>query len=159
MVPRLPFSRLVAAWLAAAAALLLAPAGRAALTDRVEIAPTKTSIYIGSVAMTMPPFERHGDRYESTYQAKVFPYFFYNEKGRLSIAVPDDALAQLARGETIEFKGEGVCDDGTTRGIAGRAVPTDPTSGQIKVRVYVTKSIVLVFNTTYRFVGAPAAPP
>lgn len=133
--------------------LAFTPVGRAAVTDRVDIAPTKTSIYIGSVAMTMPPFERHGDRYESTYHAKVRPYFFASEHGKLSITVSDDMLAQLARGETIEFEGEAYRDDGAKRGIAGRAVPTDATSGKLKVRVFITKKLELIFNTTYRFAG------
>src|SRR5512142_726136 len=60
--------------------------------DHVEIAPTKTSIYIGSVSMTMPSFVREHGAFTSTYTAKVFPYFFYNEKGRLSIAISDATL-------------------------------------------------------------------
>ena len=119
--------------------------------DRVEIAPTKTSIYVGSVAMTMPVFERHHGSYESTYTAKVFPYFFYNEKGRLSIDLPDDGLRRLERGEVVQFQGRGVSTDGEVRHIEGRAIPTDARSGRIKVRVFVSKKIQLIFNTTYRF--------
>lgn len=119
---------------------------------RVEIAPTKTSIYIGTVSMTMPAFVRHAaGTYESTYAAKVFPYFFYNEKGTLAIDVSDDALRQLAAGQPIEFHGRGHNSDGDERRVEGRAVPTDATTGQIKVRVFVTKKIQLIFNTTYRF--------
>ena len=131
----------------------LAPLAPAAVTDRVDIAPTKTSIYIGSVAMVMPPFERHGDRYESTYRAKVRPYFFASEHGTLAITVPAESLQRLARGEAIEFEGEAYRDDGAKRGIAGRAVPIDASSGRIKVRVFITKHLELVFHTTYRFVG------
>lgn len=135
------------------AAVLLASAARATITDRVEIAPTKTSIYIGSVAMTMPPFERRGDRYESTYHAKVRPYFFASEDGKLAITVTDEMLDRLTRGEAIEFEGEAYRLDGAKRGIAGRAIPTDATSGKIKVRVFITKKLELIFNTTYRFTG------
>jgi hypothetical protein len=119
--------------------------------DRVEIAPTKTSIYIGSVAMTMPAFARKGGVYESTYTAKVFPYFFYNEEGTLSIDVPDEALRRLARGEPIEFTGRAVNSSGAKRHVEGRAVPADATSGKIKVRVFISKRTQLIFNTTYRF--------
>src|SRR5688572_10872849 len=45
---------------------------------RVEIAPTKTSIYVGSVSMMMPTFIRRANSFESTYVAKVFPFFFSN---------------------------------------------------------------------------------
>ena len=120
--------------------------------NRVEIAPTKTSIYIGSVSMTLPVFERQNGTYSSTYTAKVFPYFFYNEHGRLSIDVSDEDLRRLERGETINLKGRGVSSDGGIRPVEGRAVPADARSGKIKVRVFVSKKIQLIFNTTYRFV-------
>ena len=122
--------------------------------DRVEIAPTQTSIYLGSVSMTIPSFERKSGVYESEYTAKVFPFFFYNEQGRLYIDVSDETLLRLARGETIEFTGRGVRDDGLVRHVVGRAICTDSISGKIKVRVFVTRTIQLIFNTTYRFVAA-----
>lgn len=143
-------------------ALLLAGGLRAAidsnpaLYNRVEIAPTKTSIYVGSVTMTMPTFQRKGTTYEADYTAKVFPYFFYNEQGRLYIEVPDATLRHLERGETIQFEGRGVRSDGVTRHVEGRAVPTSPSTGTIKVRVFVTRKIQLIFNTTYKFVGQSA---
>ena len=127
-----------------------APAESAAF-QHVAIAPTKTSIYIGTVAMTMPPFTRAAGRYESSYTAKVFPFFFYNEAGTLAIDVSAEQLATLARGEPIEFKGRGVREDGAERRIEGKATPADATSGKVKVRVFVSKSIELIFNTTYRF--------
>jgi hypothetical protein len=121
--------------------------------NRVDIASTKTSIYIGSVTMTMPVFERHNGTYSADYRAKVFPYFFYNEHGRLSITVPDEDLRKLEHGEVIQFVGEGISSDGEHRHIEGRAVPSDANSGKIKVRVFVSKKIQLIFNTTYRFAG------
>ena len=117
----------------------------------VIIEPAKTSIYIGSITMTMPPFQRVQDRYESTYAAKVFPYFFYNEHGQLSITFTDDQLEKLGRGERVEFSGSGRSSDGEDRRIEGFATPTDANSGKIKVRVFVSKKIELIFNTTYRF--------
>lgn len=141
----------VGACLLAVRAATLAEAPPPARYDRVEIAPTKTSIYIGSVTMTMPPFTRAGGVYSSTYTAKVFPYFFYNEKGRLEIEVSDDELRRVARGETVDFVGRGVSDGGEVRRVEGRATPVDAASGKLKVRVFVTRRIQLVFNTTYRF--------
>ena len=44
-------------------------------------------------------------------------------------------------------------DDGEERHIEGRAVPADANTGKIKVRVFVSKRIQLIFNTTYR-IGA-----
>jgi len=67
-------------------------------------------------------FVRKAGVFSSTYSAKVFPYFFYNEKGKLTIEVSDDALRKLERGETIEFTGHGVSSEGEQR--ASKAVPS-----------------------------------
>lgn len=117
----------------------------------VAVETARTSIYIGSVTLAMPVFTRQGVTYSTTYAAKVFPYFFYNEKGSLSIDVPDEDLRKLERGETIEFKGRAKTTGGEDRHIEGRAQPTDATSGKLKVRVFVSAKIQLIFNTTYRF--------
>ncbi len=145
-------------------ALAVAGAGRA---DVVSAAPShprfaeatvetaKTSIYIGSVTLKMPPFKRAGDTYESTYQARVFPYFFYNESGRIAITLTDEELARISSGETVYFNGHAEDTTGDPRRIEGRVVPDDADSGKIKVRVWVSKNIELIFNTTYRFTGRP----
>lgn len=119
--------------------------------DRVVVAPARTSIYVGSVTLTMPAFVRTSDGYESAYHAKVFPYFFSNEDGRLRIEITDAMLAQLARGERIDFKGQGARSDGAERRLEGSAVPADAWSGALTVRVFVSPRIQLIFHTTYRF--------
>lgn len=125
---------------------------------RVEIAPTKTSIYVGSVSMTMPTFARREQGYESTYVAKVFPFFFSSESGRLRVEFTDEMLQRLERSEVVEFTGRAVNDAGAERRIEGKATPLDATGGKIKVRVFVSKKIELIFNTTYRFPDAAVAP-
>ena len=119
--------------------------------SRVIVAPARTSIYLGSVSMTMPTFVRVTGGFEAPYDARVFPFFFYNEMGRLRVEMPDDALRQLERGEPVEFKGRAVRDDGAERRVEGKATPTDAASGKLKVRVFYSKRIELIFNTTYRF--------
>jgi hypothetical protein len=118
---------------------------------RVEVAPTRTSIYVGLVALTMPDFTRLGDRFESTYAAKVFPYFFANETGRLGIDFTAEQLAQLTRGETVAFTGSATNHHGEVRRVEGKATPADAFHGKLKVRVLVSPKIELIFNTTYRF--------
>jgi hypothetical protein len=147
----------------AACAAILFAVHRPAIADpapggygRVVVAPAKTSIYLGFVSMTMPPFERVDGGYEAAYVAKVFPFFFYNESGRLRVEIPDEAVGRLARGEAIEFKGLAWRDDGSERRVEGRATPVDAASGRIKVRVFYSKRIELIFNTTYRFPDAKA---
>ena len=119
--------------------------------DRVHVAPTKTSIYLGTVSMTMPTLTRVNGTYEAAYTAKVVPFFFYNESGKLAIEISDEALRKLEAGEPIEFKGRGVRADGAERRVEGKATPLDATSGKLKVRVFYSKRIELIFNTTYRF--------
>ena len=122
--------------------------------DRVTIAPTKTSIYIGTVALTMPTFVRKNGAYESSYAAKVFPYFFSNEKGALTITLSDESLRKLERGEPVEFSGRAVNTEDEERRIEGKATPDGKAGGlkgKIKVRVFVSKRIELIFNTSYRF--------
>jgi hypothetical protein len=121
----------------------------------VSVETAKTSIYIGTVTLTAPVFVRQGITYSTTYAAKVFPYFFYNEKGSLSIDVPDADLRKLERGEAIDFTGEAKTTGGEERHVEGRAQPTDANSGKLKVRVFVSKKIQLIFNTTYHFVPEP----
>lgn len=144
------------AWLLLAITCLISgasgvSAAAAGQFDRVVVAPARTSIYIGTVSMTMPPFERTARGFESTYQARVFPYFFSNEEGRLRIEVTDAMLAQLAQGRKIEFLGLGTRSDGAERRIEASAEPTDARSGKLTVRVSVSKRIQLIFHTTYRF--------
>lgn len=146
------FPRGLIFFLGLTAAVCAAPADRFAT---VAIEAAKTSIYIGNVSMTMPVFHRVGARYESNYVAKVFPYFFYNEKGTLGIEFTDEQLARLERGERVEFTGQARSDTGEDRRIEGHATPGEAGNGKIKVRVFVSKKIELIFNTTYRF--APAA--
>ncbi len=126
----------------------LAPAYTEATVDKV-----KTSIYVGSVTLDMPPFRRGQSRYESTYAARVFPYFFYNEKGRIEIDLTDDDLRKLAAGERVPFTGKAENLDGEPRRVEGHATPDDALSGTIKVRVWVSPKIELIFNSRYRFTG------
>ena len=133
-------------------------AGPRALGGRyaqVTVDATKTSIYIGSVSLAMPPFARLAGVYAADYSAEVFPFFFFNERGHISIDFSDDNLRQLQRGETVYFTGHASNTGGAERRIEGRAIPDGANAGhgKIKVRVWVGR-IELIFNTVYRFTGA-----
>jgi hypothetical protein len=134
--------------------LVLAPAGPdAALPARyntVIIAPARATIYVGFVTLALGPMARQRGTYASDYSATVWPYFFWNERGRLFIDVPDESLRRLQKGEAVDFVGHAVCADGAQRKVAGHAVPADLNSGSIQVRVFVTKHISLTFDTSYR---------
>lgn len=131
--------------LAAAAAATAA----AALPDRVAVPPLKTSIYVGSVTLATGEFRRDGEAFAATYEAKVFPWFFWGETGAIEIRVPEADLARLVRGETIEFAGDARNHKGKPRRVTGRAQPTDAATGRIKVRIAVD-DVELIFNGPYR---------
>jgi hypothetical protein len=118
--------------------------------DVVVVPPIKTSIYVGSVTLTTSVFQGAGDQFEATYEAKVWPWFFWNETGRITIRMPRAELERLARGERIEFAGEARNHKGKPRHVTGRADRIDAASGKIKVRIGVDDT-ELVFNGTYRF--------
>jgi hypothetical protein len=147
---------------ALAAVVLAAPCVRAsdplpARFNRVEIKPTTSSLYIASVTMTMPPFLRKDALFASTYSARVSPFFFWSESGRIWIEIPEAKLRQVAQGEPVDFTGHGVNTSGEDRRIEGHATPTGPAEGTIRVRVFVSRRIYLTFETTYVLTGAPGA--
>lgn len=138
--------------LALAALALTSHAAEAplALYDHVVIASAKSSIYVGTLTLSLSPAHRENAAYECTYTAKVFPYFFMSESGRLHLDAPDESLRRLARGETVEFRGTGASDSGEKRRFEGQAFPASATAGRLKVRVFVSKRISFAFDTTYQ---------
>jgi hypothetical protein len=134
-------------------AAVASPARAAAILtgwDRIAIAPMKTSIYVGSVSLTTAVLVREGSTLSSTYEAKVRPWFFWGETGKIAITLTDAALASMSRGERAEFTGEAFNHKNKPRAVTGYAQPADATSGKIKVRI-MADGIELIFNGNYRF--------
>lgn len=129
--------------------LALAPVRAAEAAWTKAIVPTmKTSIYVGSVTLTTGTFERASGKLATTYEAKVFPWFPWSERGDIAIAVTDADLARLAKGETVEFQGDAKNHKGKPRTVTGRAQPADGHSGKIKVRIK-ADGVELIFNGVY----------
>lgn len=121
--------------------------------DVVAVAPMKTSIYVGNVTLTTTEFRRDGGRFTTTYEAKVWPWFFWSESGQATISFPVTDLEKLAQGGRVEFTGEGSNHKGKPRSITGYAERGDGASGKIKVRL-MADGVELIFNGTYRFPNA-----
>lgn len=121
--------------------------------DSVTVAPMKTSIYVGSVTLTTAVLKRSGDTFSTTYEAKVWPWFFWSETGRIAITLPQSQLEKLARGERVEFTGEAFNHKNKPRKVTGRADFINGGGGKIKVRISVDDTEV-IFNGTYRFNNA-----
>lgn len=124
--------------------------------EHVTVAPMKTSIYVGSVRLSTGIFERKGSTLAATYEAKVVPWFFWGETGRITITLADADLAKMARGETAEFTGEAFNHKNKPRQVTGRVQPATATAGKIKVRI-MADGIELIFNSTYEFVDSKLA--
>ncbi len=118
--------------------------------ERVTVATMKASIYVGSVRLTSSVFERQGEHFSATYEARVFPWAFWSETGSIRLQVPPAELARLARGEVIDFAGDAENHKGRLRKITGRAYPDEIATGKIKVRIRMDGT-ELIFNGNYRF--------
>jgi hypothetical protein len=119
--------------------------------DKVVVTVSSTSIYVGKVTLIVMPLTRKDGVYSGDYLAKVFPYWFMSEHGTFRMKVSDEELARVAKGETVDFTGEAENSNREARKVTGRAMPDDAIRGKIKVRIFVTEKIELIFNTTYRF--------
>jgi hypothetical protein len=124
---------------------------------RVTVAPMKTSIYVGSVTLLTTDFAPQGEGFAATYEARVRPWFFWGETGKIYIKLPATDLTRLALGQTVEFTGDAANHKNKPRTVTGRAQPAGPTSGKIKVRI-MADGIELIFNGGYQLLaGEPAA--
>lgn len=123
--------------------------------DTVLIPKVKTSIYLGSVSLTLTPFVRDEATgiYAADYKATVVPFFMFNERGNLRVLFTAEQITRLERGERVDFAGDGKNHRNAARPITGHAQADAPglLTGKIKVRVFVTKKQALVFDTTYTF--------
>ncbi len=118
--------------------------------DHVLVPSMKTSIYVGSVTLTPGVFERKGDTFTATYEAKVFPWFFWSESGAVSIQITAADLLRVLAGQAVEFTGQGTNHKNKPRKVTGRVQPADAGSGKMKIRIDVD-DVELIFNGTYRF--------
>lgn len=128
---------------------LHAQPGAVVAWNTVAIESMKTSIYVGSVTLTTSEFKRDGDQYTATYEARVWPWAFWNETGRITIKLPTADIERLKRGERVEFIGDAVNHKTKPRHITGRADRTSDGTGKIKVRIGVDDA-ELIFNGNYR---------
>ena len=113
--------------------------------------PSSTAVPGGSASLTIGVLTRQAETYIGDYQFKVSPYFFKNEKGKLSIDVPDETLKKLDSGMVVDFTGQATTSgSGKTRRINGKATPVDHKQGLVNLR-FVAGKREMLFNTSYSF--------
>jgi hypothetical protein len=120
-------------------------------TGDIFLEPSSTTVPGGKASLTIGVLTRQAETYIGDYQFKVSPFFFKNEKGKLSIRVSDETLKKLASGMAVDFTGQATTSgSGKTRRINGRATPLDHMRGTVSLR-FVAEEREMLFNTTYRF--------
>ncbi len=124
--------------------------------DRVTVPPMKTKAFASRFTLTTGEFQRSETGFQTTYEVRVVPWFFFRERGNITIYVSDEDVARLAAGETIEFDGNALTRKNKPRRVDGRAEPLDAASGNITVHIQADKRD-LTFHGTYRFAKAPPA--
>jgi hypothetical protein len=113
--------------------------------------PSSTAVPGGSASLTVGVLTRQAETYIGDYQFKVSPYFFKNEKGKVSIDAPDETVKKLNRGMAVDFTGQATTNgSGKTRRINGKATPLDHWRGTVSLR-FVAGKREMLFNTSYRF--------
>ena len=123
----------------------------AALTDRMLlIDSSSTPITAGKVTLTIGSLRRADGVYSGEYKLKVFPYFYKNERGRLAIAVSDEALAEIRRGKVATLHGTATTSgkNGKCRQIEATVTPTDPNHGTLKI-CFIAGTRKMIFQPVY----------
>lgn len=128
-----------------------APPTTAALPAKLLLAPTSTDVMAGKASLTLGALSREGGAFVGQYQLKVTPYFFKNEKGKLTMNLSDESLLKLAQGEAVNVTGKAVTDgSGKTRPVVAKATPSAEGRGSVTFS-FTGEKTKLTFNTTYRF--------
>jgi hypothetical protein len=123
----------------------------APMIGKLFIDPCSTSISGGKANLMIGALSCQAQAYTGDYQFKVSPYFFKNEKGKLSIEVADDTLNKLASGMPVDFTGQATTSgSGKTRRIDGKATPAGNARGTVKLW-FIAGNKEMVFTTSYHF--------
>ena len=123
--------------------------GSAAFTTFV-VEPSSASLAGGKASLIVTPLTRRGENYVGDYQIKVVPYFFKNEKGRISIGLPEESLLQITQGKSVRFAGTAkTSGSGKTRPINGLLIPTANDRGSVTFSIK-TDNGALIFTSDYK---------
>jgi hypothetical protein len=127
----------------------------ATTTNRVlRISPTSAKIPGGKLTLTIGVLHRTNDQYTGEFQMKVVPYFFKNEKGKVTIELNDETIAKAARGAPVEITGTAKTNgkNGPTRPIIAIATPANADHGALNLSI-LDGDRKLKFETDYTFLA------
>jgi len=131
-----------------------------ASTNRILlIDPSSMPVGAGKATLIIGALQRTNDVYMGDYRIKVYPYFFKNEKGRLSIIVSDKSLAGINQGKPEAITGTATTSgkSGKSRRINATATPADINRGKLKLWFTTAGNRKMTFEPTYHFAGKGTA--
>lgn len=118
---------------------------------KLFIEPSSTPVPSGTAKLSVGLLKLKAGTFLGDYQVKVVPYFFQNEKGKLSIAAPEASLAKLTNQVAVDFVGKATSSDGTSKRIDGKITPSNRNEGTVCLWFMAGKR-KMIFNAAYRFV-------
>jgi len=134
--------------------------GRATSTNPIPadrilmIDSSSMSVDAGEATLTIGPLQRTNGVYSGDYEITVFPYFFKNEQGTLSVVVPDDSLATVIQGKVTAIAGTSTTTTGARAGhsrhIDAIVTPADANHGALKLW-FMAGTREMIFNPSYHF--------
>lgn len=124
-------------------------------SDRLLMVEKSTMKVAGGTAtLIIAPLRRTNDIFGGTFEMKVVPYFFKNDKGTLAIEINAESFAKARKGERVNITGTATTPDKTgvmVRKIDAVATPVDDYHGALKLWFDIDDR-KMIFNTQYRFV-------
>ena len=145
------FIMLVACNCANAQLAAILPNKTAQVNRKMFVESSSTQVSLNKVDLIVNPLTHKGNYYLGSYQIKVFPYDYKNEKGTLKIEASNDSVFNLSKGISLSFTGKATnTKSGEVKVITGKATPINIDRGTAMVSI-VTANGLMVFNTTYHF--------
>lgn len=116
------------------------------------IDPSSMPVAGGKATLTIGALQRVDGVYPGDYTIKVLPYFYKNEKGRLSIIVSDESLTTLNQGKVAAIIGTATTNGkgGKSRHIDATATPTNANRGMLKLW-FMSGKRKMIFDPAYHF--------
>jgi hypothetical protein len=132
-----------------------ARADRVLLIDRSSM-----PVFAGKATLTIGPLGRTNGVYTGDYEYAVFPWFQFDEQGKLAINVSDESLAQANQGKVVTVTGTATASGkgGPRRPIVIIATPVDNDHGTLQLS-FLAGSRKMIFTPAYHFADNATASP
>jgi hypothetical protein len=116
---------------------------------RFVIAPCSTPVTGGTASLVIGSLQGNAQTYVGNYELKVFPYFFMNETGSLSMTLPIASARKLDEGIAVAATGQAVTKkNGKTRKVNATLTPTTKDAGAVTF-AFTGEDTKLTFKSTY----------